>query len=85
MMRAASTILLLLVVGLTGCSSKNVRVGGTMCPEGSVVAPGTDPSQQECRFYGKDEEKAAAEASYPKGTQPESGKTLEEQGYKITE
>jgi len=84
-MRALSTFALLLAVGLTGCATKNVRVGGTMCPEGTVEGAQANPDAQECRFYGPAEEKAAGKASYPPGTQPESGKTLEEQGYKISE
>ena len=85
MMRVANAMVLALLLGLSACSTKDVRVGGTMCPEGSVVTPGTDPQRQECTFYGPAQEKAAAEAAYPKGTTPESEKTLEEQGYKITE
>ena len=85
MMRGTSALILALLVGLGGCTSKNVRVGGTMCPEGNVVEPGTGTNQQECPFYGPEEEKAAAKAAYPKGTTPESEKSLEEKGYKITE
>jgi len=79
-MRTLSAFALLLA-GLAGCATKDVRVGGMMCPAGQQL----DATTQECRFYGPEEEKAAAKASYPKGTQPESGKTLEEQGYKISE
>lgn len=87
MMRVSNAVMLLLLLGLSACTSKNVQVGGTMCPEGNVVKPANDSNQQECVFYGPAQEKAAAEAAYPKGTTPEGEKTLEEneRGYKITE
>ncbi len=85
-MRHATVVMFALFLFLTGCSTKNVRVGGTMCSQGNLAGGQADPENQTpCTNYGPSEHKAAGEASYPPGTTPESGKTLEQQGYKITE
>jgi hypothetical protein len=83
MMRIASALILALLV-VTGCSTKNVRVGGMMCPEGYSQEQ-INQDLRECRFYGPAEDEAAAKAAYPKEVEPECIKCLEEKGYKITE
>jgi hypothetical protein len=84
MMRIANALILVLLVGLTGCSTKNIRVGGMMCPEGYSQEQ-INQDLRECRFYGPAEDEAAAKAAYPKEVEPECIKCLEEKGYKITE
>lgn len=69
---------------LTGCTTKYVRVGGMMCPEGNTPQQ-IDQDLRECRFYGPAEDEAAAKAAFPKEVEPECIKCLEEKGYKITE
>jgi len=83
-MRIASTLILLLAIGLAGCSTKNIRVGGMMCPSG-YSQDQINRDMHECRFYGPAEEEAAGKASFPKEVGPECVKCLEERGYKITE
>jgi len=83
-MRYSTVLLLALFVGMAGCSSKNIRVGGMMCPEG-YSQDQIDNDMRECRFYGPAEDEAAAKAAYPKEVEPECIKCLEEKGYKITE
>jgi hypothetical protein len=72
------------VLLLGGCSSKKIRVGGMMCPEGATPAQ-VEQDLRECRFYGPAEMEAAQKASLPKEVEPECVKCLEEKGYKITE
>jgi len=83
-MRIAIAALSLLLVGMAGCSTKNIRVGGMMCPEGYSQEQ-VDRDMQECRFYGPAEDEAAAKAAFPRDVGPECVKCLEERGYKITE
>ncbi len=68
---------------LAGCSMKNVRIGGMMCPEGYSQEQ-IDRDMRECRFYGPAEDAAAAKAAFPKEVKPECAKCLEERGYQIT-
>jgi len=73
-----------LLVALLGCSGKNVRIGGMMCPEGQGQDQmKSDP--QECRFYGPAEQDAAAKASLPKKPGEECVKCLEQKGYNISQ
>ena len=83
MMRFAALVLLLLAV-FGGCSSKYVRVGGMMCPEGHSQEQ-INRDMQECRFYGPAEDEAAAKAAFPRDVEPACIKCMEERGYKITE
>ena len=69
---------------LTGCSGKNIRVGGMMCPAG-YDQQRIDQDLRECRFYGPNEQEAAQKASLPKEVEPECIRCLEKKGYKITE
>lgn len=69
---------------LAGCSMKNVRIGGMMCPEGYSQEQ-IERDMRECRFYGPAEDEAAAKAAFPKEVAPECAKCLEERGYTITE
>ncbi|WP_345985528.1 hypothetical protein WCX49_13185 [Sulfurimonas sp. HSL-1656] len=83
-MRIATVALVLLLAGLAGCSTKNIRIGGMMCPEGYSQEQ-IHQDMQECRFYGPAEDEAAAKAAFPRDVEPECIKCLEEKGYKITE
>jgi hypothetical protein len=84
MMRIANAVFLASIAVFSGCSTKNVRVGGMMCPEGYSQEQ-VHRDMHECRFYGPEEEAAAAKAAFPKEVGPECVKCLEERGYKITE
>ena len=87
-MRVTTWIVLAVLAGLTGCSKDGVRVGGMMCPENTYpLGQESQATQelQECPYYGPSQEKAAGDASYPSQVKPESGKSLEDQGYKISE
>ncbi len=69
---------------LGACSTKTVRVGGMMCPEGYTTEQ-INHDLRECRFFGPEELKAAQKASLPKEVEPECVKCLEAKGYKIVE
>jgi outer membrane biogenesis lipoprotein LolB len=61
-----------------GCSSKNVRVSGMVCPEGHTEQMVTQ-DLRECRAY---DEKAAEKASRSK-LSPECIECLKKRGYEI--
>lgn len=63
---------------LAGCSSKNIRVSGMICPEGHTEQMVTQ-DLRECRAY---DEKAAEKASKPK-LSPECIECLEKRGYEL--
>ena len=82
-MRFNSMVLLFLIV-MSGCSSKNLRIGGMMCPA-EYSQEQVNKDMHECRFYGPAEDAAAAEAAFPREVTPECIKCLEERGYQISE
>jgi len=73
-----------LLLALAGCSTRDIQIGGMMCPEG-YSQERINRDLRECRFYGPEEEAAALKASYPKTVGPECVKCLEEKGYEISE
>lgn len=84
MMRISALLLLGVLLLIGGCSAKNIRIGGMMCPEGYSQEQ-IEHDMRECRFYGPAEDEAAAKAAFPKEVKPECAKCLEEKGYKISE
>ena len=66
---------------ISGCSSKNIRVSGMICPPGHSEQM-VHQDFRECRAY--DEEKAA-EATYPKTLEGECQECLIKRGYEIEE
>ena len=74
-------VLIALLLALGGCSTKNIRVGGMICPEGHSDQM-ISRDFLECRAY---DEKAAQKASWPKKVPSECFECLEERGYKIGE
>lgn len=83
-MRYAPVISFVLVLGFAGCSTKSVRIGGMMCPEGYSQEQ-IEQDMRACHFYGPQEDKEAMKAAFPKEVEPECAKCLEEKGYKISE
>lgn len=83
-MRIGLMVLAALPLLVVGCSTKEVRIGGMMCPQGHSQEQ-VNQDLRECRFYGPQEHEAALKASLPKTVEPECIKCLEEKGYKITE
>jgi len=66
------------VLLFTGCTTKNLRIGGMICPPGHSEDM-VHQDFRECRFY---DEKAAEAASRPKLT-PECLECLKERGYTV--
>lgn len=84
MMAYLSVLFVALLLLTAGCSSKNIRIGGMMCPEGYSQAQ-INQDLAECRFYGPQEQREAQKAAFPKEVEPECIECLEAKGYKITE
>lgn len=80
------SIMFLFIVlwAISGCSTKNIRIGGMMCPEGYSQEQ-INRDFAECRFYGPQEEKEARKSAFPKEVEPECIECLEAKGYKISE
>ena len=72
---------IVLLLALSGCSTKNIRVSGMICPEGHSDEM-VSRDFLECRAY---DEKAAEKASWPKKIPTDCVECLEERGYKIAE
>ena len=67
---------------LAGCTTKNLRIGGMICPPGHTEQM-VHQDFRECRVY---DDKAAAKASQPKlksDLTPECIECLEERGYTV--
>lgn len=77
-------ILITTLLFLGGCSTKNIRIGGMMCPEGYTQEQ-INQDLSECRFYGEQEQREAQKAAFPKEVQPECIECLEAKGYELTE
>ena len=71
-------ILCALLLFLSGCSGKNIRVGGMICPDGHTEQM-INRDMRECRVY---DDEAAAKASLPKLTE-ECVECLKKRGYEI--
>ncbi len=63
---------------LAGCSTKEIRIGGMICPPGHTEEM-VHQDFRECRVY---DDEAAAKASQPKMT-PECIECLEQRGYTV--
>ncbi|MEA3372649.1 MAG: hypothetical protein U9Q62_03045 [Campylobacterota bacterium] len=69
------------ILFISGCSSKNIRVSGMICPPGHSEQM-VHSDFRECRAY---DEKEAEAATYPKTLEGECKECLLKRGYKIDE
>ncbi len=79
-MRLSLLALIFAALFISGCETKQIRVGGMVCPEGHTEQM-VQRDLGQCRYY---DEKAAAEASKSK-IAPECIECLEKKGYLIEE
>lgn len=70
-----------LVLTISGCATKEVRLGGMICPEG-ISESQMHADLKACRYYDYE---AATRASQPKKVPSECIECLEQKGYRIIE
>jgi hypothetical protein len=70
-----------MLLAFAGCSSKNMKVSGMICPPGHTEQM-VNADFRECRAY--DEEKAQ-KATYPKALDSDCQECLVKRGYRISE
>jgi len=79
-MRIVFFTLVTLALFIGGCQTKQIRIGGMVCPSGHTQEM-VNQDLSQCRYY---DAKAAAKASKSK-IAPECIECLEKKGYKIEE
>ncbi|RLA73355.1 MAG: hypothetical protein DRG24_00300 [Epsilonproteobacteria bacterium] len=77
-MRFTLITLILAALFISGCETKQIRVGGMVCPQGHTKEM-INQDLRQCRYY---DEEAAAKASQSK-IAPECIECLEKRGYEI--